>query len=180
MAVLAVPGAVLGAFLSGNLSAESFKLYFGIVLAIIGLYILYKNSILKDAKKRNRIRSIYALAAMAGAAFAAGVISSLFGVGGGVIFVPTMLLILGMTMLRAAPTSQFILMITSVVGVITHVLLGHPDYLYAVALSAGAFGGAQIGARISDHARENILQKLLGMALLLAAAKLVSDWLGSR
>ena len=178
MAAFAIPGAVLGAVLSDYLSTESFKLYFGILLILTGIYVLYKNSILKDSAAKKR--SIALRIAVFAATFGAGVISSLFGVGGGIIFVPAMLLVLGLTMQRAAPTSQLTLMMTSVAGVLMHVFLLHPDYLQALALSAGAFAGAQIGARASRTAKEILLQRLFGLMLVAVAAKLIFDWFTSR
>ncbi len=179
MAALAIPGAIIGAVLTDYLSPESFKLYFGVLLILAGLYILYKNSILKEGKDAAKKRPL-ALAAIFGASFGAGVISSLFGVGGGVIFVPIMLLVMGMTMHRAAPTSHLILMVTSVAGVLTHVVLGHPDYLHALALSAGAFIGAQIGSRVSKTTRELVLNRLLGLVLIAVGAKFIFDWFSAR
>jgi len=181
MAAFAIPGAVLGAILVKYLSQESFQIYFGILLLLVGVYILYKNSILKDSSAKRR--SMGLRTAVFAATFGAGIISSMFGVGGGTIFVPAMLLVLGLTMQRAAPTSQLTLMMTSIAGVLTHVALLNPDYLQALALSVGAFAGAQIGARISRNANEALLQRLLGSALiavglvLIATAfKPVSDW----
>ena len=125
-------------------------------------------------------RSMALRAAIFAAAFGAGIISSLFGVGGGIIFVPAMLVILGIGIYRAAATSQLILMITSVAGVLTHVALGHPDYFYAIALSAGAFVGAQIGARMSKSTKEAILNKMLSIALMAIGGKMILDWMLSR
>lgn len=125
-------------------------------------------------------RSMVLRIAVFAATFGAGIISSLFGVGGGVIFVPAMLLLLGLTMQRAAPTSQLILMITSIAGVLMHAFLLHPDYFQALVLSAGAFAGAQIGARVSRTAKEVLLQRLLGLVLIAVAAKFISDWFSSR
>jgi len=178
MAAFAIPGAVLGAVLSEYLSAESFRLYFGILLMLTGIYVLYKNSILKDSAAKKR--SVALRAAVFAATFGAGIISSLFGVGGGIIFVPAMLLVLGLTMHRAAPTSQLTLMMTSIAGVLTHAALLNPDYLQALALSVGAFAGAQIGARISRTAKEVLLQRLLGLVLIAVAAKFIFDWFASR
>ncbi len=176
MAAFAVPGAVIGAFLSGQLSVQDFRLYFGILLSLVGLYVAFRSSILKEkgGVKRSPARraGIYAIT------FGAGTISSLFGVGGGIIFVPAMLLVLGMSMQKAAPTSQLTLMITALVGVFTHVALQHPDYVYAIALSAGAFAGAQLGARWSRKAKEALLQRMLGIVLIAVAA--ILDWLAGR
>jgi uncharacterized membrane protein YfcA len=180
LAALAIPGAVIGAFLSDYLTEGSFKLAFGILLILTGLYILYRNSILKEGEERTVKRSLHLMAAVFAATFGAGVISSVFGVGGGTIFVPVMLLVLGMTMHRAAPTSQFTLMITSVAGVLTHSFLGHPDYLQALVLSAGAFVGAQLGARLLKSAKDALLQRLLGIVLIGVAVKFILDWFSSR
>ena len=178
MAASAIPGGVLGAILSEYLQEDSFKLYFGILLILTGLYISYKNSVLKD--NRAKKRSMYLQVAVFAASFGAGMISSLFGVGGGIIFVPAMLLVLGLTMHRAAPTSQLTLMMTAIAGVFTHSVLGHPDYLQAVALSAGAFAGAQIGARLSRITKEVLLQRLLGIILMAVAITFILDGLSSR
>ena len=179
MAAVAVPGAIIGAVLSGNLGLDQFRLYFGILLVLAGIYILYKNSILKENVKP-KMPARYRYLAVSSASLVAGIISSLFGVGGGVIFVPVMLLVLGIGMHRAAATSQLILMITSIAGVLTHVALGHPDYLFAIALSAGAFAGAQIGARKSKSAKDLLLQKILGGVLIVVGARMMLDWILSR
>jgi hypothetical protein len=178
MAAFAIPGAVIGALLSGQLTPQDFRLYFGILLSLVGLYVAFRNSILKE--KGEQKRSAGRRAAIYAITFGAGIISSLFGVGGGIIFVPAMLLVLGMAMQKAAPTSQLTLMMTALVGVFTHSALGHPDYLYAIALSAGAFVGAQLGAKWSKKAKEVLLQRMLGVVLIAVAGKFIFDWLAGR
>lgn len=178
MATFAIPGAVIGALLSGQFTAQDFRLYFGILLSLVGLYVAFRSSILKE--KGDKRRSQGRRAAMYAITFGAGIISSLFGIGGGMIFVPTMLLVLGMAMQKVAPTSQLTLMMTAIVGVFTHSALGHPDYLYAIALSAGAFVGAQLGARWSKKAKEVLVQRMLGIVLMGVAAKFIFDWLSAR
>jgi uncharacterized membrane protein YfcA len=180
LSALAIPGAIVGAFVSDYLTEGSFKLAFGILLVLTGLYILYRNSILKEGSEASRKQPAHVMIAVFAATFGAGLISSVFGVGGGIIFVPIMLLVMKMTMQRAAPTSQLTLMITSIAGVLTHSFLGHPDYIQALALSAGAFAGAQVGARLSKSAKDVLLQRLLGIALIGVAVKFILDWFSSR
>ncbi len=180
LAAFAIPGAIIGAFASDYLTEGSFKLAFGILLVLTGLYILYRNSILKEGSDAPKKPPIHMMFVVFGATFGAGLISSVFGVGGGIIFVPIMLLVLKMTMQRAAPTSQLTLMITSIAGVLTHSFLGHPDYVQALALSAGAFVGAQVGARLSRSAKDVLLQRLLGIVLIGVAVKFILDWFSSR
>lgn len=179
LAALAIPGAIIGAFVSDYFTEGSFKLAFGILLVLAGLYILYRNSILKGSETPKK-QPIHVMIAVFGATFGAGLISSVFGVGGGIIFVPIMLLVLKMKMQLAAPTSQLTLMVTSIAGVLTHSFLGHPDYVQAIALSAGAFVGAQVGARLSRSAKDVLLQRLLVIVLIGVAVKFVLDWFSSR
>lgn len=175
MAAAALPGTVLGAVLSHSISLESFRLYFAILLAIAGLYVLYKTRILREPQTKSPTFSTKL--AVVALSFVAGVISSLFGVGGGIIFVPAMLLLLGIAMQRAAPTSQLILLITSIGGLVAHIALGHPDYVSGILLAAGAVIGGQVGARLSKRVRDYYLQAALGIVLIGVSAKLIYDWM---
>jgi uncharacterized membrane protein YfcA len=141
----------------------------------VGAYVIFRSSILTEKERRNI--SLAQHVAVFAIMFGAGVISSLFGVGGGTIFVPVMLLIYRMTMYTAAPTSQLTLMITSFAGLFTHIALGHIDYLDAIALSAGAVAGAQLGAKWSKTIKAKMLQRVLGVVLIAVAIKFVIDWL---
>jgi len=178
MAACAIPGGVLGAIISQYLLEDTFELYFGILLILTGFYILYKRSVLKDRYVKKR--SLPLRLAVLAASFGAGIISSLFGVGGGIIFVPAMFLVLGLTMHIAAPTSQLTLLLTAIAGVFTHSALGHPDYLHAAVLSAGAFVGAQIGARLSRITKDTLLQGLLAIVLMAVAIIFILDGLNMR
>lgn len=173
MVIFSIPGSIIGAFISTDISLEFFKLSFAILLMLTGAYILFKNSILNNPNKKPKT-SISLLICYT-AAFIAGIISSLFGVGGGIIFVPIMVLIFQMTMAKAAPTSQLILFITSLMGTFTYVLLSKPDYLNALFLAGGAFIGGQIGAKLSNYIKERTLQKLLSLFLIAVAIKLILD-----
>jgi uncharacterized membrane protein YfcA len=178
LAAAAIPGAILGPFILDQVGDAEFKLYFGILLIAVGIYVMFRSSILRE--KQGEKISAAKHASVFAITFGAGIISSFFGVGGGTIFVPVMLLIYHMTMREAAPTSQFALMLTSFAGLFTHAALGNPDYLYAIALSAGAVVGAQLGARWSKTAKEALLQKMLGIALIAVAVRLFIEWFGQR
>src|SRR6266511_5014497 len=91
MAACAIPGGVLGAILSDYLPKESFKMYFGILLILTGLYILYRNFFLTQGTVKKRSVALRAVVFLA--AFCSGIISCMFVVGGGIIFVPAILLV---------------------------------------------------------------------------------------
>jgi len=174
LGLIAVPGTILGAFISSELSSDIFKILFAFVLISSALYILLKRKIEEKPVDASRLLLVFS----AGASFFAGIISSLFGIGGGLIFVPLMVVALGISMKRAAPTSQFILMFASFSGLIMHSMLGHPDYYQALLLSIGAFAGGILGARLSLEIRENKLKILVIIVLIAAAIKLIIDSTG--
>ena len=169
LGLMAVPGTILGAFISSDLSSEIFKILFALVLISSASYIFLKRKIEEKPVDISRLLLVFS----AGASFFAGIISSLFGIGGGLIFVPLMVVALGISIKRAAPTSQFILMFASFSGLIVHSMLGHPDYYQALLLSIGAFAGGILGARLSLEIKENKLKIIVVIVLIADAIKMI-------
>jgi uncharacterized membrane protein YfcA len=171
MALLSIPGAIVGSYFSTYIDPDYFKILLAIILVATGIYLIYRKSI--GNGNILSLESIWVKILFFTGTFVAGIISSLFGIGGGVIFVPLMIVIVGLTMHLAAPTSQFILMITSLVGLTTHIILGNPP---AILLSIGAFAGAQIGSRLSTKLSEQKLRLILGITFFGIALKLALDF----
>ena len=171
LGLLSVPGTVLGAYISADVTPGIFKLLFGLVLVSSSAYIFLKRRI--ETKSYNTSKQVMLFAV--GASFFAGMISSFFGIGGGIVFVPLMVVAMGMGMKKAAPTSQLILLFASFSGLITHSILGHPDYYHALLLAIGAFGGGLLGARLSLEIKERWLQIIVSVVIIAAAIKLFLD-----
>ena len=171
LGLLTIPGTILGAYISSDVTPGIFKILFGIVLISSAIYIFLRKKIEASEKNLTKQMIVFVIAA----SFFAGIISSFFGIGGGIVFVPLMVVGIGMTMKKAAPTSQFILLFASLSGIIVHSILGHPDFLQAGLLAAGAFVGGIIGARISLDIKERSLQILVSVIIIIAAIKLFFD-----
>ena len=171
LGLLSVPGTVLGALISSDVAPDVFKVLFGLVLVASAVYIFVRRNLESREKTISKQMMVFAI----GASFFAGIISSFFGIGGGVVFVPLMVAGMGIAMKRAAPTSQLILLFASLSGVITHSLLGHPDFMQAGLLAIGSFAGGLVGARLSIDIKERYLQILVSVVILIAAAKLFYD-----
>jgi len=171
LGLLSVPGTVLGAIISDDVAPDIFKILFGFVLIASAAYIFLRKKIETKEKTLSKQMTVFAV----GASFFAGIISSFFGIGGGIIFVPLMVVGMGMAMKKAAPTSQLILFFASLSGVVVHSILGHPDFLQAGLLAVGSFFGGLVGARLSLHIRERYLQILVTVVILIAAGKLFFD-----
>jgi len=108
-------------------------------------------------------------AQLAGIGLAAGFVSGLLGVGGGIIIVPLLTGILRMPLKRALGTSLLAIVVLVIPGTIVHAALGHIDWAIFAALTVGAVPGARIGARIALGTRERTLRFLVGSFLLIVA-----------
>ena len=178
--LLSIPGTMVGAWVTSGVAHHSFQFLFGLVLVASAIYLILKPRIAKnkdgvDGKRATYSFSVQMIILMAGASFFAGTVSSFFGIGGGIIFVPLMVAGLGMSIKRAAPTSQMILLFASFSGIMAHGMLGNPDLLQAAFLAVGAFAGGIAGARLSMEARERNLRILTFGAILAASAKMFYD-----
>jgi len=101
--------------------------------------------------------------------FAAGFVSGLLGVGGGIVLVPAFTLLVGMPLRRALGTSLVVISAIVVPGTLVHWWLGHIDWAIFAALTLGVVPGARIGARIALGVRERTLRLAVGAFLLVVA-----------
>jgi hypothetical protein len=171
LGLLAIPGTILGAIISTDVAPDIFKILFGFVLVASAIYIFLR----KQIESREKVISKQMILFAIGSSFFAGIISSFFGIGGGIIFVPLMVVGMGMSMKKAAPTSQLILLFASLSGVIVHSILGHPDFLQSGFLAIGSFFGGLVGAKLSLSIKERNLKILVSVVILIAAGKLFFD-----
>ena len=109
-----------------------------------------------------------------GASFFVGFLSSIFGIGGGVVHVPLMIYLLGFPVHVATATSHFVLACSSLFGVISHFLLHHIVWLPAICISLGAAIGAQLGARISQKTKSKVILVLLSCAMFALGLRLIA------
>ncbi len=174
LGLLSIPGTILGAILSGQTTSELFKILFAAVLIASCYYLFIK----RNMESKQSVLSAKMFAMSSGISFFAGILSSFFGIGGGIVFVPLLIIGMGLLVKNATATSQLILMFSSASGMIAHLVLGHADFDYALLLSIGAFGGGLVGARMSLEIKENRLRMLIIAVILIAAVKLVLDAFG--
>ncbi|MCA9771464.1 MAG: sulfite exporter TauE/SafE family protein [Myxococcales bacterium] len=104
------------------------------------------------------------------ASFAAGAVSGLIGVGGGLLKVPLMVVVLGVPMEIAVGSSAFMVGITATGGLAGHIVSGHWNPRTALILAVAVFAGARIGARKSLTVDKDRLKRGFGWFLLAIAA----------
>jgi uncharacterized membrane protein YfcA len=103
----------------------------------------------------------------------AGVLAGLFGVGGGILFVPTLVLVVGLTQLHAEATSLLAILPTAMVGTWRQRRYGNVDLRVAAWIGVASIAGVQIGVLIAESLPEHVLRRLFGVLLLVTAAQLV-------
>jgi uncharacterized protein len=112
-----------------------------------------------------------ALVAVAG--LAAGVLAGLFGVGGGIVFVPTLALLLGLTQLHAGATSLLAILPTAVVGSWRQRRYGNIDLRAAALVGLASIAGVQAGVLLAEALPESALRRLFGLLMILTAGQIV-------
>ena len=179
ISALSVPGTILGAVLTTDSAPWMFKALFGALLVAAAVYIVMRSKMEGGEGGEGGASLLASPRLMAvlvvGASFFGGTVSSFFGIGGGVVFVPLMVAAMGIGMVRAAPTSQFALLFTALSGIVVHLALGNPDVFFGAPLMAGVFVGGLIGARLSMHMEEKWLRVLASTVILAVSAKMFHD-----
>jgi uncharacterized protein len=104
---------------------------------------------------------------------AAGAVAGLFGVGGGIIFVPTLTLVIGLGQLEAEATSLLAIIPVALLGSWRQSRAGQVRWRDAVAIGLMSAGTAVAGALIADAAPERVLRIGFAALLVLTAAQLV-------
>jgi len=99
-----------------------------------------------------------------------GVLAGLFGVGGGFVIVPALVLFSGMSIHQAVGTSLFVIVLVSISGVASHLFAGNPLSLeVAFQFMIGGFAGMWLGGVVAKRLKGPALQKTFATAVVLVA-----------
>jgi uncharacterized membrane protein YfcA len=189
LALATLPGAILGAHATQYIPRSTFDMLLGGVLLIIAVFLLanphYQATHPEVPKYRMHRKltdglgitheySFNILTGM-GVSFVVGFLSSMLGIGGGIIHVPVLVTLLHFPVPIATATSHFILAIMAFTGAMTHVAQGDlaNGWRTALAIGAGIVVGAQVGAYFSHHIKPLWIVRTLAIALLLVGLRLV-------
>ncbi len=187
--MVAVPGAIIGAYLIDFLGRGVFQYVFGSLLLLVSAYLVLRpernisagvrtkwhvDRDITDSQNKNYKYSFNLLIGMTIASFV-GVVSGLLGIGGGIIHVPAMTQILFFPIHVATATSHFVVAISTFAAIITHIIAGTftGDIGRVAVLSAGAVIGAQFGARLSQRVKGSLIVRLLALGLAIVAIRLL-------
>jgi uncharacterized membrane protein YfcA len=184
-AAAAVPGAVFGAYLSSFVPRRTFDALLGCFIVIAAVLLLttervgakHRNAsthrILTDARGVRYEWSFDLRLGILGSALA-GLLSSVLGIGGGIVHVPFLVGVLGFPEHVATATSHAVLAVTAGVATIVHIVHGDFNHPVRTILTAcGALLGAPVGARLSTRLSGSVIAKILAVALAAVGIRLL-------
>ncbi|MCL2883972.1 MAG: sulfite exporter TauE/SafE family protein [Oscillospiraceae bacterium] len=190
-AVTVLPGTLIGTWLTTLVSRDLFNTIFGAFMLVFAAVIIIKSRMGDRSAPYGhpgRLRARRRLTASDGIeaafsfhlplgiliSFGVGFLSGFLGIGGGIVHVPA-LVFLGFPAHFATATSHFVLACSSLSSFILHLaqgaLSGH--MVMAFVIAAGAVGGAQLGAHLSQKVKGSWIMILLAAALVLAGVRIL-------
>jgi len=190
-ALASVPGAVLGAYTTSFIPRQTFNLVFGCLLFVLGWLVFFnaKEKLLapqtSDPKATTHCHLVdrhgeeyrwsYSMPLGVAISIGVGYLSSLLGIGGGIIHVPALARLLRFPVRIATATSHFILALVALMGTIAHIALGAFAHgsRRTMFLSLGVVLGAQLGAHLSHRIQGTWILRALANALCLVGLRLL-------
>jgi uncharacterized membrane protein YfcA len=105
---------------------------------------------------------------------AAGFLGGMVGIGGGVLIVPALVLLLGLSQHQSQGISLAMMIFpVGVLGVINYYKKGYVDFRYAGLLAVGFFVGSYIGSKFSLSLPQELVKKIFAVVMILLAIKLL-------
>jgi uncharacterized protein len=172
---MGIPGVYLGVELSQLIPRQLFETVFAVFLFTMCTFVFWRSFRARKDHHDNQFWNKRSIVLGGLISVFIGVLSSLLGIGGGIVHVPLLSEVLNYPIHFAAGTSHSILAITSVVAVITHYFKGDLNNLesFVPYLVVGLVIGAQGGAAISKKVHGRWILRVLAIALFSVAVRLL-------
>lgn len=189
-AAATLPGAVIGALATTMISRHIFNLILGGLLIVIAVFLILRpqqgayaarvirgRCVDRHVIERSGTEHRFKFNIWTGIwiSFLVGFISSLLGIGGGIIHVPALISVLNFPIHVATATSHFILAFMALTSTIVHMIQGSfwEGWHIALAIGTGVVLGAQLGAGLSHKVKPKGIVLALAGALFLVGIRLL-------
>ena len=123
---------------------------------------------------KNKIMDTQTILIIIMVGIAAGILSGLVGVGGGIIIVPSLVYFIGFSQKTAQGTSLALIMLpVGIFGVMQYYKQGHVDYKIVAMLAIGFLAGSYFGSKIALSISQETLKKVFAILMILIAIKML-------
>lgn len=188
-----IPGSLIGAVVTAYLPRQLFDLFFGVLMVSVSTFLAVRairqrkgiegaaasktGRLVRSITDVDGIKYVFSYNPAAGILLSVliGFLSSMMGIGGGIIHVPVMINLLNFPVHIATATSHFMLVIMSFTGSVVHAVDGvlFKGLFQIAGLSAGVIFGAQLGARWSKKVKGSFIVLGLACALGMVGLRLI-------
>ena len=178
-AAAGIPATIAGSAISAHLSQPVLMIGFAVVMVVAGIRMLADQTTTGTACKveagqvnwrRCAPRSI-------GAGLLVGLLTGLFGVGGGFLIIPALVVVLGVEMSTAIGTSLLIIIANSAAGIFSHLQSISVDWRVAAAFVVAAMATSLVAGYIGTKTDTTRLQRLFAYLVFVVAAYVLVDTL---
>ena len=183
MAPLAILGSFAGAWAAAITNSSDLKKAFAVLLVFSSILIIKRSSVKPNNTKENR-KAILTLKMLPLLGFVAGFTGSFLGIGGGIVMVPTLILVFAFPVDRVAATSSSIIVFIGLTGMLSYMWHGwgttllpgwSTGYIWwsaALPLMLGGVPMARLGAWLNAKTHDRLMQRIFGCVLFLTALKI--------
>lgn len=174
-------GAAIGAYALHFIDSDLIKKIFGGLMILIAVKVILS----KTQDSNTQLKEDQTKIAITG--FSGSVISSITGLGGGIVFVPMLVSYMRLPLIYISPFSNVAMSFATLIGVLphffypigitvnqelyTHTFLGHVNYMFILAIFSGAIFTTRLGARLNTKVNFKIKKILLSTILFVFAIK---------
>lgn len=166
-----IGGALAGARLNRLADGETILFLLALVM-LLAAASLWRGR--PEGDGRVRAAGAARVAIVAALGLVVGVMTGFFGVGGGFLIVPVLVLLLGVPLRTAIGTSLLVISITALAGLAGHLVGGEIDWPITIAFGGAGMVGAWIGVRSGRRMSSERLQRMFAVMLLALAAFLLA------
>ncbi len=181
------PAAMLGAYVNTLMSGGAFLIGFGVFMISVSFLLMMRERWTPRQMRWTVVRTYtepgsdqtleygYTRTLALAVSFVVGMLAGMFGVGGGALMMPVMLLFFRFPVHLAAATSMFMIFLSSIPGSGMHAYYGNIEWLFVLALAPGAWVGGKLGAWLSLKLKTKTIVLALRIMLILTGVRLIWD-----
>ncbi|MBD1372522.1 sulfite exporter TauE/SafE family protein [Hazenella sp. IB182357] len=182
------PGTIVGAYLTKLFEVDTYLILFGLLMVFVSIVLSIKERgmkfrlkatvkrVLQDGSGNTYEYGYHQVFAIV-FSFIVGMISGMFGIGGGSLLVPMMVLLFTFPPHVATATSMFVILLSAGVGSVAHIVQGNVDWMLVAFLAPGSWLGGKLGAWISARLSSKALLNFFRIVILLLAVRMIADGL---
>ena len=185
-----VIGVIAGSYIALSITVYILKIFYGVYMLYVAWSFLdpvslykkyYKHENVSEVTKEEKSHKDYKFYFFLFVGIAAGILSGMFGIGGGLVIVPVLIYFLHFNTKKAIGTSLGALLLpVTFPGVLMYYNAGQLDLVYALPVAIGLVAGAFFGARITISLSQLMVKRIYSVFLIIMALNFIISGAGGK